>query len=325
MARSVAPARRPETVAEFERILADFSPTSLPSEEMPKLRVEVRDMWVALAATLPYEALTIWVMKTWPNRTLERVDAMVRTAIAGAHYVRDGEWTIAYLIGVVGKCGRRSERIIVHEYLGVQVKMLNIDSYGFELADETQQGSMTSSLGSAIVAYLVQSLGEHSYMVTPSASFLLDRFADIAVDHLNSVRMKSISDQCPDGLGGLSLFAAARPTARANKANRMTNVIRDFPQPTSVALSHLLLGTDHNPDSALLWRLVSGISPLDVPAETLADWRSELPALCPSILAFTDRRRRRLKDRSRNGEDLRQDYEQAANCDVDLLNRAMAI
>ena len=73
------------------------------------------------------------------------------------------------------------------------------------------------------------------------------------------------------------LFEAARPTKRTNKLNRITDIFRDLPPATSVALSHLLLGTDHNPESALLWRHVSGISPLDVRPDIVADWRSELP------------------------------------------------
>ena len=35
-----------------------------------------------LAATPLYEALTIWVMAAWPEQMLDRVDTMVRTAIA---------------------------------------------------------------------------------------------------------------------------------------------------------------------------------------------------------------------------------------------------
>jgi hypothetical protein len=282
-------------------------------------------MWIALAATLPYAAMTVWVMKTWPDRRIERVDPMVRMAIAGARHVWDDEWSTTHLIRVVDKAGRRKERREVRQHLGQQITFVSLDTLWFEPADETYPCPVASSLGSAVVANLKQALGEHCYMVTPSASVLLDRFADIAVDHLNSVRIKSISDQCPNGLGGLALFKAARPTKRTNKLNRITDICRDLPPSTSVALSHLLLGTDHNPESALLWRHVSGISPLDVRPDILADWRSELPALCPSMLDFTERRRRRMRDRSRNGDNLLQIFERAVTSDLDVLDWALAI
>ncbi len=83
-----------------------------------------------------------------------------------------------------------------------------------------------------------------------------------------------------------------------------------YPHPTGVSLSHLLLGTDHHPEAALLWRHASDMSPAEVPAEIVTDWRAELVALTPAILAFSDRRRRRLRDRSRRGDNLRHVFEQ---------------
>ena len=315
----------PKEIQEFERLLGDFLPASIPSTLRSNRSNENREMWMRLAATPPYAAMTVWVMTIWPNRRIERVDPMVRMAIAGAHYVWEDEWSTVRLIRAVDKAGRRKERREVRQHLGRRIHFVSLDTLWFEPIDETPPASVTSSLGSAVVANLKQSLGEHSYMVTPSASVLLDRFADIAVDHLNSVRIKSISDQCPNGLADLALFEAARPTKRTNKLNRITDIFRDLPPATSVALSHLLLGTDHNPESALLWRHVSGISPLDVRPDIVADWRSELPALCPSMLDFTDRRRRRMRDRSRNGDNLRQIFDRAVISDLDVVDRAMAV
>ena len=51
-------------------------------------------------------------------------------------------------------------------------------------------------------------------------------------------------------------------------------------------------------------------SPAEVPAEIVKDWRAELLALTPAILAFSERRRRRLRDRSRRGDNLRRVFEQ---------------
>ena len=50
----------------------------------------------------------------------------------------------------------------------------------------------------------------------------------------------------------------------------------------------------------------------------MADWRAELPALSPAVLAFTERRRRRLRDRSRQGDDLRRVFELVATSEVEL-------
>jgi hypothetical protein len=116
---------------------------------------------------------------------------------------------------------------------------------------------------------------------------------------------------------GLALFAAARPTKTTNKSNRITDVFADLPHASAVALSHLLLGTDRNPEAALLWRHLSQLAPEDAPEEVVADWRAELPALCPTILGFSQRRRRRVRDRSRRGDDLRRIFEVTAANDVE--------
>jgi hypothetical protein len=79
-----------------------------------------------------------------------------------------------------------------------------------------------------------------------------------------------------------------------------------------------LLGTDRNPEAALLWRHLSQMSPEETPVDIVADWRAELPALCPTILAFSQRRRRRVRDRSRRGDDLRRVFETATTNAVEL-------
>ena len=70
---------------------------------------------------------------------------------------------------------------------------------------------------------------------------------------------------------------------------------------------------------------LSGLSPMDVPTDIVADWRADLPDLCPAVLAFSERRRRRTRDRSRKGDDLRRVFELAATSDVDPPERAIAI
>jgi hypothetical protein len=129
---------------------------------------------------------------------------------------------------------------------------------------------------------------------------------------LSSVRARTVSPERPEGLRRLDLFAAARPTKRANKANRITEVFRDLPHATGVSLAHLLLGTDRHPEAALLRRHAAGLSPTEVPPEIVTDWRGDSGALTPAILDFSERRRRRLRDRSRRGDDLRRIFERAA-------------
>ena len=130
---------------------------------------------------------------------------------------------------VMRKAGRRREHREVHRHLGRTVRLVSYDVAAFELADEVHQPpSRSFSLGHALVGHLRLALGEHSYMVTPSAASVLDRYCDIAVDHLNSVQAKTVTAERPDGMVGLDLFAAARPTKRANKSNRITDVFGDL-------------------------------------------------------------------------------------------------
>jgi hypothetical protein len=316
----------PGSVEDLERIIAELLPTGIPTDLMSRRGKEAHRVWGELAATPLYEALTIWVMAAWPEQMLDRVDTMVRTAIAAGHQVREGRWSTRRLIGVVGKAGLRPEHREVHRHLGRSVSFVSYDAVELEIVDDPPDSQpVASSVGRGVVAHLCLSLGEHRYMVTPEAASRLDRYTDIAVDHLNSVQAKSISSERPQGLCGLALFAAARPTRGANKSNRITDVFGDLPRPTKLALSRLLLGTDRRPEAALLWRHISGLSPLDVPSDIVADWRADLPDLCPAVLAFSDRRRRRTRDRSRKGDDLRQVFELAATSDVGRPEHAIAI
>ena len=305
----------PGSVAKLDWIIAELLPADIDAEVMARRGAEVKQLWESLTTTPLYEELTLWVMAAWPDERVERVDTMVRTAIASADRVRQGEWTTERLIGVVRKAGQRGEHREVHRHLGQEVRIVSFDDALMELAEDRAGFAerTSSSLGHAIVSDLRAGLGEHRYMVTPSAAALLDRSCDIAVDHLALVRARTVSAERPEGLSGLDLFAAARPTRRANKSNRIIEVFRDLPHPTAVSLSHLLLGTDLHPEAALLWRHASGMSPAEVPAEIVTDWRGELVALNPAILASSDRRRRRLRDRSRRGDSLRHVFEQSAH------------
>jgi hypothetical protein len=283
--------------------------------------------WAALTTTALYEELTVWVMAAWPDQNLERVEPMVRTAIASADRVRQGEWTTERLMGVIRKAGQRREHREVHHHLGHRVRVVSFDDSFMELVEETPGPStpLSSALGRTVLEHLRGSLGQHRYLVTPAAAALLERSCDIAVDHLDAVRARTVSAARPEGLSGLDLFAAARPTRRANKSNRITEVFRDLPHATAVSLAHLLLGTDHRPEAALLWRHASGLLPTEVPAEIVADWRGELPALTPATLEFSDRRRRRLRDRSRRGDDLRHIFEQSFEGDLEPSGIAVAL
>jgi hypothetical protein len=316
----------PGSVEDLQRIIDDLLPAGIPADLMSRRGTEAQRIWDELAASPLYEALTIWVMAAWPDVMLERVDTMVRTAIAGGHEVREGRWSPARLMGVVHKAGRRPEHREVHQHLGRAVNLVSYDAVDVELADDAPHAPPgPTSVGHAVVAHLRLSLGEHQYMVTADAAFLLDHYSDIAVDHLNSVQAKSVSPQRQEGLRGLALLAAARPTRRANRSNRITDVFGDVPHPTKLALSRLLLGTDHRPEASLLWRHLSGLSPRDVPADIVADWRADLPDLCPAVLAFSERRRRRTRDRSRKGDDLRRVFALAATSDLDPPGHAIAI
>ena len=84
------PMPAPGSVDELERIIAELLPTGIPTDLMSRRGKEAQRIWAELAASPLYEALTIWVMAAWPEQTLERVDTMVRTAIAAGHQVRDG-------------------------------------------------------------------------------------------------------------------------------------------------------------------------------------------------------------------------------------------
>ena len=255
------------SVAKLERIIAELLPADLAADLMMRRGTEAKQRWESLTTTPLYEELTVWVMAAWPEEMVERVDTMVRTAIASADRVRQGHWTTEHLIGVVRKAGQRRERREVHRHLGQEVRIVSFDDALMELAEVAPAPATHSqSLGHAIVSHLRAALGEHRYMVTPAAAALLERSCDIAVDHLDAVRARTVSPERPEGLSGLELFAAARPTRRANKSNRITEMFRDLPHPTGVALSHLLLGTDHHPEAALLWRHASGLSPAEVPA-----------------------------------------------------------
>ena len=286
----------------------------------------MKQLWESLTTTPLYEELTLWVMAAWPDEGVDRVDAMVRTAIASADRVRQGEWTTERLIGFVRRAGQRGEHREVRRHLGQDVRIVSFEDAFMDLAeDPPASGRQSSSLGHAIVSYLRAGLGEHRYMVTPCAAALLDRSCDLAVDHLALVRGRTVSTERPEGLFGLDLFAAARPTRRANKSNRITELFRDLPHPTGVSLSHLLLGTDHHPEAALLWRHASRLSPGEVPAEIVTDWRAELVALTPAILSFSDRRRRRLRDRSRRGDNLRHFFEHALGGELARDDTSVAI
>jgi hypothetical protein len=316
----------PGSLDELEEIICHLLPATTPIDLMVRRGREAQRAWSQITTTPLYEAMTIWVMAAWPDQVLDRVDTMARTAIAAAHRVRDGRWSAERLAAVVAKAGRRGEHYPVHRHLGQEVQVLSYDELRFELADEAADSCPAgSSLGPAVVAHLRVGLGEHAYMVTPAAAALLDRAVDLTVDHLNAVRAKSMTAVCPDGLSGLPLLAAARPTRRANKSNRITDVFRDLPHPTSVALAHLLLGTDHHPEASLLWRRLCGLTAAETPAEVVADWRAELPALTPTIVAFSERRRRRMRDRCRRGDDLRRTFELAVVTEPDRSKLAQAI
>jgi hypothetical protein len=317
---------QPGSLDDLEQIIWRLLPDTMPTDLMARRGRGAQRIWAQFTATPLYEAMTVWVMAAWPDQELERVDTMARTAIAAAYQVRDGRWSAERLAAVVAKAGRRAEHQPVHRHLGQEVQLVSYDEFGFDLADESPGPRRAGpSLGPAVVGDLRLALGEHAYLVTPAAARLLDRAVDLAVDHVNTVRARSVTAGRPEGLSGLALFAAARPTRRAAKSNRITDVFRDLPHPTSVALAHLLLGTDHRPEASLLWRHLCGVPGSEAPAEVVADWRAELPALSPAVLAFSERRRRRVRDRCRRGDDLRNAFELAATTEPDHRSLAQAI
>lgn len=311
----------------LERIIGDLLPVWLPTDLMARRGREARRAWAQITALPVYEAMTVWVMAAWSEQTLDRVDTMTRTALAYASRVRDGRWSAGRLAAVVAKAGRRPEHYPVHHHLGQEVYLVSYEQLGFELADEppVRPWPAGASLGPAVVADLRAALGAHAYLVTPAAAAVLDRAVDLAVDHLLAVRARSVTAGRSEGLSGLGLLAAARPTRRAAKANRITDVFRDLPHPTAVALAHLLVGTDHRPEASLLWRHLQGLPAAETPALVVADWRAELPALTPAVLSFSERRRRRLRDRCRRGDDLHRTFEQAITVEVESPSLARAI
>jgi hypothetical protein len=70
---------------------------------------------------------------------------------------------------------------------------------------------------------------------------------------------------------------------------------------------------------------MSGLPPAAILDEIAADWRGDLPALSPTMLAFTDRRRRRMRDRCRRGDDLHLAFELAGATDADRSPAPTAI
>ena len=317
----------PGSLDDLEQIIWRLLPATVPTDLMARRGRDAQRAWAQLTATPLYEAMTVWVIAAWPDQALERVDTMARTAIAAAHRVRDGRWSAARLAAVVAKAGRRrAEHYPVHRHLGQEVQLVSYDEVGLELADESPGPRPAGlSLGPAVVADLRLALGEHAYLVTPAAATLLDRAVDLAVDHLNTVRARSVTPGRPEGLSGLALFAAARPTRRATRSNRLTEVFQDLPHPTSVALAHLLVGTDQRPEASLLWRHLCGMTATEAPAEVVADWRAELPALSPAVLAFSERRRRRVRDRCRRGDDLHHAFELVATAEPDHPSLTRAV
>ena len=199
-------------MAKLEWIIAELVPADIATDVMTRRGTEAKQLWESLTTTPLYEELTVWVMAAWPDETVERVDTMVRTAIASAERVRQGHWSTERLIGVVRKAGQRRERREVHRHLGQEVRIVSFDDALMELAEVAPAPATHSrSLGHAIVSDLRAALGEHRYMVTPAAAALLERSCDLAVDHLDSVRARTVSAERPEGLSGLDLFAAARP------------------------------------------------------------------------------------------------------------------
>ena len=79
----------PGSVDDLELIIADLLPTGIPTDLMARRGKEAQRIWGELAGSPIYEALTIWVMAAFPEQALDRVDTMVRTAIAAGHQVRE--------------------------------------------------------------------------------------------------------------------------------------------------------------------------------------------------------------------------------------------
>jgi hypothetical protein len=115
------------SVGKLDWIIAELLPVDIAEDVMTRRGTEVQQLWESLTTTPLYEELTVWVMAAWPDQMVERVDTMVRTAIASADRVRQGEWTTERLIGVVRKAGQRAEHREVHQHLGHQVRIVSFD------------------------------------------------------------------------------------------------------------------------------------------------------------------------------------------------------
>ncbi len=123
------------SVAKLEWIIAELLPADIATDVMTRRGAEMKQLWESLTTTPLYEELTVWVMAAWPDAMVERVDTMVRTAIASADRVRQGQWTTERLIGVVRKAGQRRERREVHRHLGREVRIVSFDDALMELAE----------------------------------------------------------------------------------------------------------------------------------------------------------------------------------------------
>ena len=72
------------SVAKLEWIIAELLPADIANDVMRRRGAEMKQLWETLTTTPLYEELTVWVMAAWPDAMVERVDTMVRTAIASA-------------------------------------------------------------------------------------------------------------------------------------------------------------------------------------------------------------------------------------------------
>ena len=72
------------SVAKLEWIIAELLPADIAMDVMTRRGAEMKHLWESLTTTPLYEELTVWVMAAWPDAMVERVDTMVRTAIASA-------------------------------------------------------------------------------------------------------------------------------------------------------------------------------------------------------------------------------------------------
>ena len=130
--------------------------------------------------------------------------------------------------------------------------------------------------------------------------------------------MRTISDERPEGLSGLDLFAAARPTKAGQQIESHHGCLPgSAARVTGISLAHLLLGTDLHPEAALFGDMLRDFR-RRVHRGDRGRLAGELLALTPATLDFSQRRRRRLRDRSRRGDDLRRTFEQIDSAEVEL-------